>query len=79
MPRNHIDYRSNPPLSGLRWNGKKTQDAYTCGPTYQNFLITDDYGVQYDGRRASGGDINQKENASPAVAVSPYFPAGSAS
>jgi hypothetical protein len=78
MPRNRIIYRSNGIISGLHNNGKKTQDSYTCGKTYQNFLVTDDYGVSYDNRRADGGDINQKEGASPAIGVSPYLTAGGA-
>jgi hypothetical protein len=79
MPRNHIVYKSNGPISGLRNNGKKTEDDYTCGPTYENFIVTDDYGAKVDSRRPNGRDIDQKEGGFSAIAISPYFPAGSES
>jgi hypothetical protein len=72
MARNRI-YRSNPPLGGLHWNGRKTYDRQTGGWTYENFLIADDYGTLVDSRDPNAYDYNDDEEILATSGIQPYL------
>lgn len=56
-------YPGNPPvMGGKRWRGKKVQDEVTGFWTYEDYLVTDDYGDKVDGRSDAGYDLDPQNS-----------------